>query len=50
MSNVLLFDYRVTGTIDQLQPNERGILIHARQTVRRSIRYGRQSYSVRPPQ
>lgn len=40
----------VTGTFDQLQPNERGILVHAGQTVRRAIRYGRQSDTVWPAQ
>lgn len=36
----------ITGTFDQLQPNERGILVHARQIIRRAIRYGRQSDPV----
>lgn len=39
-----------SGTIDQLQPNERGILVHARQIVRRAIRHGRQSNTVRTSQ
>jgi len=29
----------IPGTVDQLQPNERGILVYARQTIRRPIRY-----------
>jgi hypothetical protein len=37
---------KISGTFDQLQPNERGILVHARQTVRRPIRYRRQSNTV----
>jgi len=40
----------VPGTIDQLQPNERGILVHARQVIRRAIRHRRQSDTVWPSQ
>lgn len=36
------------GTVDQLQPNERGIFVYARQIVRRPVRHGRQSDTMRP--